>query len=99
MKRGSFDELEEFGLDIRLTTRQAAAYLGLSPQRLRNLRHLHQGPRYERVGKTRVLYWKRDLDQWDANRRQTAGSFGGPLFPRDGTAGQNGAALEPVEDR
>jgi excisionase family DNA binding protein len=81
-------DLEPLGLDIRLTTQQAALYLGCSPQYLRNLRSQGEGPAWHKVGRTRVLYWKRDLDAYDEERRKNAAKWSGPLFDRSDQKGK-----------
>ncbi len=52
---------------------QAARYLGLAPQSLRNLRHYRKGPPYCKLGR-RVVYKIADLDQYLAERRIDPGS-------------------------
>lgn len=47
----------------KMRERQAAAYIGLAPGTLRNMRHQHRGPRYSKAGRT-VLYDRIDLDAW-----------------------------------
>lgn len=53
-----------------LTTKQAAAYLGISVYYLRNMRHLHHahsGPKYTEGKHPRgkaCYYAKEDLDAW-----------------------------------
>jgi hypothetical protein len=68
-------DLERLGLDVRLTTRQAAAYLGCAQQTLRNWRCEGIGPKWHRASSTRILYWKRDLDEWDEERQRNAGKW------------------------
>lgn len=50
-----------------LTTAQAAAYLGLKPKSLENMRHAGRGPAYMKLG--RVFYLQDDLDDYIARRR------------------------------
>lgn len=52
-----------------LSTRQAAAYLGLAPHTLRRARSTGvlcgvTGPSYLRIGTRKVLYERRGLDLW-----------------------------------
>ena len=48
--------------DGRMTTKSAAAYLGLSVKTLAMKRCLGTGPRFIRQG--RIFYYKDDLDEW-----------------------------------
>lgn len=53
-----------------LTTKEAAAYLGLSPNTLAGWRYLNTGPTYQRLGTSRrakVRYRRADLDAWLAS--------------------------------
>ena len=52
-----------------LNTREAAAYLGLSPSTLARMRVTGEGPRYSKAGR-RVIYDPRDLDRWVAERKR-----------------------------
>lgn len=50
-----------------LTTKQAAEYLGLSPNTLSGWRYLNVGPKYQRLGTSRraAIRYRRDwLDEW-----------------------------------
>ena len=47
---------------------EAAAYLGLAPQSLRNMRCRALGPVYHRLGR-RIVYKISDLDKYLAERR------------------------------
>ncbi len=47
---------------------QAARYLGLAPQSLRNMRHYGKGPAYHKLG-SRVVYKISDLERYLAERR------------------------------
>ena len=47
---------------------QAAAYLGLAPQTLRNMRSYRRGPCYHRLGR-RIVYKISDLEKYLAERR------------------------------
>jgi excisionase family DNA binding protein len=46
-----------------LTEREASEYLSVAPRTLQRWRQLGRGPKYVRAGR-RVLYRKRDLDDW-----------------------------------
>lgn len=50
-----------------MNTRQAAAYVGLSPRTLEDLRTKGGGSAYRRLG-NRVLYRPDDLDAWIDSR-------------------------------
>lgn len=50
-----------------LSTKEAAAYLGLSPGTLEVWRSHGKGPRYRKFGR-RVLYEIKDLDAYSASR-------------------------------
>lgn len=52
-----------------LDTRQAAAYLGLSPSTLTRMRAEREGPRYVKAGH-RVLYDLADLNRWMEERKR-----------------------------
>ncbi|MDE0407757.1 MAG: helix-turn-helix domain-containing protein [Alphaproteobacteria bacterium] len=52
-----------------LDTKQAAAYLGLSPKTLVKMRVTGGGPRYAKVGR-RVIYDVADLDSWVEKRKR-----------------------------
>jgi Helix-turn-helix domain len=47
---------------------QAAGFLGLKPQTLRNMRHYGEGPIYHKLGR-RVVYRIADLEKYLAERR------------------------------
>lgn len=50
-----------------MTTKEAAAYLGLSPNTLSGWRYLNTGPMYQRLGTSRrakVRYRRADLEAW-----------------------------------
>ncbi len=58
-----------------LSTRQAAAYLGVSRQTLEIRRGTGTGPTYCRPGNSRIVrYFRPDLDAWmrDSRRQHTA---------------------------
>lgn len=62
-----------------LSTTNAAAYLGVSPGYLRNLRSLGEGPDYRRLSdspKSAVVYLVRDLDAWLESRRRVTSAGG-----------------------
>ena len=65
-----------------LSTREAAAWLGLSPRTLDRYRVSGDGPAFHRFG-GRVRYLVTDLDDWAAARRRLSTSD-------DGTAGREG---------
>ena len=65
-----------------LSTREAAAWLGLSPRTLDRYRVSGEGPAFHRFG-SRVRYLAADLDDWAAARRRLSTSD-------DGTAGREG---------
>ena len=54
-----------------LSTRRAAAALGLSPRTLDRYRETGKGPAYHRFGQ-RIVYRRDDLDAWAAKRRVPA---------------------------
>ena len=56
-----------------LSTREAAAYLGLSPRTLDRYRVSGEGPDFYRFG-GRILYRQTDLEQWAAERRVSSTS-------------------------
>ena len=56
-----------------LSTRNAAAYLGLSPRTLDRYRVSGEGPDFYRFG-GRILYRQTDLEQWAAERRVSSTS-------------------------
>lgn len=59
--------------DTYLSTRQAAAYLGLSPRTLDRYRVSGEGPDFHRFG-GRILYRKTDIEHWAAERRVSSAS-------------------------
>ena len=65
-----------------LSTREAAAWLGLSPRTLDRYRVSGEGPAFHRFG-SRVRYLAADLDDWAAARRRLSTSD-------DGTAAREG---------
>ena len=70
-----------------LSTRKAAAALGLSPRTLDRYRETGRGPAYHRFGQ-RIVYRRGDLAAWAAKRRVPAADEpppdgdGGPDTPR-----------------
>ena len=56
-----------------LGTREAAAFLGLSPRTLDRYRVTGEGPAFHRFG-SRILYAQSDLEEWAAARRMTSTS-------------------------
>lgn len=56
----------------RLTTEEAADYLGYTANTLRTWRHRGEGPAYEQPKGPRgkALYWTADLDAWKARNRE-----------------------------
>jgi hypothetical protein len=51
-----------------LTDIEAAAFLGLKPQTLRNWRHLSKGPAYSKMG-SRCRYTIEDLEKFRQQKR------------------------------
>ena len=82
-----------------LSTRKAAAALGLSPRTLDRYRETGKGPAYHRFGQ-RIVYRQGDLDDWAAKRRVPAadetppapGSGPGQAPGPDGDSGGPGGA-------
>ena len=56
-----------------LGTREAAAFLGLSPRTLDRYRVTGEGPAFHKFG-ARILYTQADLEDWAAARRMTSTS-------------------------
>lgn len=56
-----------------ITTREAAARLGLSPKTLCKLRVVGGGPRFAKLGAA-VRYDLADIEAWAASRKQTSTS-------------------------
>lgn len=56
-----------------LGTREAAAFLGLSPRTLDRYRVTGEGPAFHKFG-SRILYAQSDLEEWAAARRMTSTS-------------------------
>ena len=65
---GDADELAE---ENRLNTREAAAWLGLSPKTLERYRVSGEGPDFRKSG-ARVRYLLEDLEAWASARRWTS---------------------------
>lgn len=60
----------------KLSTSEAAEYLGLSESTLSKRRVFGGGPKYLKLGR-RVVYDTRDLDKWlDAHRRSSTSDAG-----------------------
>jgi len=57
-----------------LTTKQAADYLGVSPRTLEMWRHRGTGPAYYKVGRSRVVYSREELDAFLRAGRRTSTS-------------------------
>ncbi len=69
-------------------TREAAAFLGLSPRTLDRYRVTGAGPAFHKFG-TRIRYARADLEAWAAARRRTSTSDdGGDDGPNDGPRGR-----------
>ena len=66
-----------------LSTRKAAAALGLSPRTLDRYRETGKGPAYHRFGQ-RIVYRRDDLDAWAAKRRVPAADEPRPDGDGDG---------------
>ena len=65
-----------------LTTKQAAAYCGLSPRTLERYRVTGEGPRFIKLGR-RVLYDPDELDRWIRSGMRRSTSDPGPKDPED----------------
>ena len=59
-----------------LSTRQAAALLGLSPRTLERYRVTGDGPAFSKLGR-RVCYARADIDGWASGRRRRSTSDDG----------------------
>jgi predicted DNA-binding transcriptional regulator AlpA len=57
----------------RLTTKQAATYIGLSKSTLDHYRTAGQGPRFIKLGR-KILYDTVDLDRWIDQHKQSSTS-------------------------
>ena len=73
-----------------MNTRQAAAWLGLSPRTLDAYRLTGEGPPFYRFGR-RILYRRRDLGRWAAARRMNSTS----ASPEDGARAAPGSRRAP----
>ena len=69
-----------------LSTRKAAAVLGLSPRTLDRYRETGRGPAYHRFGQ-RIVYRRGDLDDWAARQRVPAADEPPPDGGEDNDAG------------
>ena len=67
---------EPIGPVRRLKTKEAAAYLGVSPRTLEKYRVTGGGPPFHKVF-TRVVYDAADLDEWLQGCRRSSTSDGG----------------------
>jgi hypothetical protein len=64
-------------LQAYLSTRDAAAYLGVSRRWLEVLRQIGGGPEYRRLARRKVVYAIRDLEAWaDRFRRRNTSESG-----------------------
>lgn len=61
--------------DGRMDRKNAAIYLGFSPKTLADWAFKGTGPAYASVG-GRVFYFKKDLDEWIAEKPRLSGSAG-----------------------
>lgn len=52
--------------DTKFNRQEAAEYLGVTTQTLRNWELERRGPRFTRIGKWRLWYWQSDLDAFIA---------------------------------
>ena len=73
-----------------LSTRKAAAALGLSPRTLDRYRETGDGPAYHRFG-VRIVYRREDLDDWAARRRVPGADEPPPDDDGDGSGAPRGA--------
>lgn len=78
MKMKEPEGLEE---PVYLDTREAAAFLGLSPRTLDRYRVTGEGPEFFRFG-TRIRYLKSDVAAWASIRRVRSTSDPGSFKPR-----------------
>lgn len=53
-----------------MTSKQAAEYLHISENHLRQLRFHHKGPYYSKPSPRTIIYTKEDIDAWLAESRQ-----------------------------
>jgi predicted DNA-binding transcriptional regulator AlpA len=65
------------GLQRRLRTPEAAAYVGLSSSTLEKLRLTGKGPIYHKAGPKIVVYRLEDLDAWLNSHRHRSTSDAG----------------------
>ena len=73
-----------------LSTRKAAAELGLSPRTLDRYRETGRGPAYHRFGQ-RIVYRRCDLEAWAAKRRVPAADETPPDKDSDGDGDRPGS--------
>ena len=50
--------------DPEYTTSEAAAFVGVTPQHMTNMRHFKQGPAYSKYKNGRVKYRESALKEW-----------------------------------
>ena len=81
-----------------LSTRRAAAALGLSPRTLDRYRETGKGPAYHRFGQ-RIVYRQGDLDDWAAKRRVPAADETPPPHGSGPGPGRGQAPGPTEEDR
>ena len=60
--------------ELKLSTREAAAFLGLAVRTLEGLRLRGGGPRFFALSRRRVVYSKRALREWLAERERSSTS-------------------------
>ena len=75
-----------------LSTRKAAAWLGLSPRTLDRYRIDGEGPSFYRFG-SRILYLEADLEKWAATRRVRTAGDDGAGHPASGAPGTAAPAV------
>lgn len=76
VRDGVRSALSDLGRPVNaMNERDAAAYLGLSPQTLRCWRSERQGPAFHKAGRS-VIYRQKDLDDWLAKGRQLTSDSG-----------------------
>lgn len=80
-------------LQAKLTTPQAAAFVGLGVSSLEKLRGTGRGPAFLKIGR-RVLYDALDLEQWLAKHKRSATPGSVPVKPPS-----DGEASKPRIDR
>jgi predicted DNA-binding transcriptional regulator AlpA len=58
-------------LDL-VTTEELAAMCGVAPNTCRYWRHVHQGPKFFKVGGKRVFYKRADVEEWIEDQYRAA---------------------------